>query len=56
MAATGRSCRSLLWSLAVVGLGIDQLSNYAIFKWLYNGGQGGEYVIVPGPSSFWPSL
>ena len=48
MAATGRSCRTLLWSLAVVGLGIDQLSKYAIFKWLYHDGQGGEYVIVPG--------
>ncbi len=48
MAATGRSCRTLLWTLAVAGLGIDQLSKYAIFKWLYNDGQGGEYVIVPG--------
>src|SRR5882724_4020894 len=46
--STGRSFRSLLWALAVVGFGLDQLSKYTIFKWLYNDGQGGEYVIVPG--------
>jgi signal peptidase II len=48
MTATVRSSRRLLWTLAIAGLGLDQLSKYAIFKWLYHDGQGGEYVIVPG--------
>ncbi|CAN5172353.1 hypothetical protein BH10PLA2_BH10PLA2_13220 [soil metagenome] len=48
MTATVRSWRGLLWTLAIAGLGLDQISKYAIFKWLYNDGQGGEYVVVPG--------
>lgn len=48
MATKERSYRGLLWSLAIIGLSLDQIGKYTIFRWLYNGGQGGEYVIVPG--------
>jgi signal peptidase II len=43
-----RSFRGLLGTLAVVGLGVDQLTKYGIFRWLYNDGQGGDYVLIPG--------
>jgi lipoprotein signal peptidase len=43
-----RSYRWLLISLAVLGLAADQAGKYGVFRWLYNDGQGGSYVIVPG--------
>ena len=43
-----RSYRGLLWALVLVGLIADQATKYGIFAWLYNGGQGNEYVVIPG--------
>jgi signal peptidase II len=43
-----RSYRGLLWGLALIGLVLDQSSKYLIFRWLYNGGQGGDFQIIPG--------
>ncbi len=43
-----RSYRRLLWTLALVGLLLDQSSKYLVFQWLYNDGRGGEYALVPG--------
>jgi lipoprotein signal peptidase len=44
----GRSYRGLLWSLVAIGLTLDQASKYLVFRWLYNGGEGGQWEIVPG--------
>src|SRR5437762_159820 len=43
-----RSYRWLLWTLVLVGASLDQGSKYGVFRWLYNDGAGGEYVLVPG--------
>jgi lipoprotein signal peptidase len=43
-----RSYRGLLWTLALVGTTLDQVTKYGVFKWLYYDGEGGPYVIVPG--------
>lgn len=43
-----RSYRWLLWLLVLVGFGLDQCGKYTVFRWLYNEGRGGEYVLVPG--------
>jgi lipoprotein signal peptidase len=48
-----RSYRWLLITLAVVGLGADQVSKYGVFRWLYDGGNfhdnaGNSYSVVPG--------
>jgi signal peptidase II len=57
MKSMERSYRSLLWSLALVGTLLDQISKYSVFKWLYaealaHGGEGervqGERDLVPG--------
>jgi lipoprotein signal peptidase len=40
--------RTLLWSLAFLGLLLDQTTKYAVFHWQYNNGQGGQYTVVPG--------
>lgn len=45
---TGRSYRSLLWFLAAFGLTLDQLSKYAVFRWLSRDGYGGQFDIIPG--------
>ena len=42
-----RSYRGLLWTLAVLGTTLDQVSKYGVFRWLYHDGEGGQYVIVP---------
>jgi lipoprotein signal peptidase len=38
-----RSYRWLFWALAVAGTALDQFSKYGVFRWLYNGGQGGRW-------------
>lgn len=43
-----RCYRILLWSLALFALTADQVSKYSVFRWLYNGGTGGSYTVVPG--------
>jgi lipoprotein signal peptidase len=43
-----RSYRGLLWSLVFLGTTLDQVSKYGVFKWLYNDGEGGHQVIIPG--------
>ncbi len=45
---TERSYRGLLWGLVAFGLALDQASKYGVFHWLYNDGQGGEFILVPG--------
>jgi lipoprotein signal peptidase len=42
------SYRMLLWTLVLFGTTVDQVTKYTVFRWLYRGGEGGEYVIVPG--------
>ncbi len=32
-------------ALAVVGLVLDQVTKYGVFRWLYNGGDGGQYGV-----------
>jgi signal peptidase II len=48
MNQTERSFRCLLWTLALVGLSVDQASKYGVFRWLYNNGEGDRVQIVPG--------
>ncbi len=43
-----RSYRGLLWSLALVGLTLDQITKYGVFRWLYNDGQGDQLEVIPG--------
>src|SRR5262249_8508885 len=43
-----RSYRGLFLALVLLGTSLDQASKYGVFRWLYNEGQGGEYVLVPG--------
>src|SRR5437762_3479036 len=48
-----RSYRGLLWGLALLGLVLDQVTKYGVFKWLYADAvqqhRGyGEYEVVPG--------
>jgi signal peptidase II len=43
-----RSYRALLWGLALIALCADQASKYSVFRWLYNGGAGGTYDVIPG--------
>jgi lipoprotein signal peptidase len=50
---TQRSYRGLLWSLAVLGLLLDQGSKYGVFRWLYTphnegGYYEGRYELVSG--------
>lgn len=47
-----RSYRWLFWTMAFLGLFIDQGSKYWAFTALYNEGRGGEYVIVENTFSF----
>jgi signal peptidase II len=49
-----RSYRGLLWSLALLGTGLDQLTKYGVFKWLYmdEDHYHGEHQIVPGAFKF----
>jgi lipoprotein signal peptidase len=42
-----RSYRGLLWSLVLLGITLDQVSKYGVFRWLYNNGDGGQQVIIP---------
>jgi lipoprotein signal peptidase len=43
-----RSFRWLLWALVLFGTSLDQVTKYAVFRWLYNGGQVKDYVVVDG--------
>jgi lipoprotein signal peptidase len=43
-----RSYRGLLWTLVLLGTTLDQVGKYGVFLWLYNDGEGGQQVIVPG--------
>src|SRR5690242_5909865 len=43
-----RSYRGLMWSLVILGTTLDQVSKYGVFKWLYNDGEGGHQVLIPG--------
>ncbi|HYT94598.1 MAG TPA: signal peptidase II [Gemmataceae bacterium] len=45
-----RSYRWLFWSLALIGLTLDQTSKYGVFAWLYNNGQGDTRALIPGPA------
>jgi lipoprotein signal peptidase len=45
---TQRTYRWLFWSLALIGLALDQTSKYGVFHWLYNEGRGGKQEVVPG--------
>lgn len=45
---TERTYRGLFWTLALLGLLLDQGSKYGVFAWLYHDGQGGRYEVVPG--------
>jgi signal peptidase II len=42
-----RSYRGLLWTLALLGTMLDQVSKYGVFKWLYHDGEGGWYDLIP---------
>jgi lipoprotein signal peptidase len=44
--------RLLFWTLALLGLALDQSSKYLVFWWLYNDGRGAAHEIVPGFSGF----
>lgn len=45
--SSGGSYRWVFWILAVIGLAADQASKYLLFASLYNGGLGGQIVIIP---------
>jgi signal peptidase II len=45
---TQRSYRGLLWSLAVIGLLLDQGAKYGIFRWLYTPAFEGRCEVMPG--------
>jgi lipoprotein signal peptidase len=38
-----RSYRWLFWALAIGGTVLDQVSKYAVFRWLYNGNQSASW-------------
>jgi lipoprotein signal peptidase len=46
-----RTYRWLFWVLAVGGTVLDQVSKYTVFRWLYNGGEGGWWPA--GRQVFW---
>jgi signal peptidase II len=48
MTTAARSYRWLFWTLAVLGLAIDQTSKYGMFRELYNDGNGGQLVLFKG--------
>lgn len=41
-----RSYRWLFWTMALIGLTVDQTSKYGMFAHLYNGGRGGRIVLI----------
>jgi lipoprotein signal peptidase len=45
---TERTYRGLFWGLVLGGLTLDQASKYGVFKALYNPGEDGEWVLIPG--------
>jgi lipoprotein signal peptidase len=45
---TQRHYRGLLWTLAVLGLLLDQGAKYGLFRWLYSPSLEGRYEVVPG--------
>lgn len=45
---TERTYRGLFWSLALVGLLLDQGTKYGVFAWLANGGPEGSRQVIPG--------
>jgi len=46
------SYRLLFWTLALLGLSIDQSSKYLVFRWLYNDGHGDTHEVFSGFSGF----
>ena len=48
MTTAARSYRWLFWTLAVVGLALDQSSKYGLFRELDNDGTGGSIPVIPG--------
>jgi hypothetical protein len=47
-----RSFRVLFWALALIGTTLDQVTKYAVFRWLYSSGEGTKtYEVWPGSSS-----
>jgi lipoprotein signal peptidase len=47
-----RSYRWLFWTLAVLGLCLDQGSKYGIFAWMYNDGKDNVAPVIPGVFQF----
>ncbi len=45
---TSKSYRGLLWSLAVGGFVLDQVSKYGMFRWLYHPSHEGRREVVDG--------
>lgn len=43
-----RSYRGWLAGLALIGVTLDQVSKYGVFRWLYHGGWGEHYEVWPG--------
>jgi lipoprotein signal peptidase len=43
-----RSYRFLFWSLVLIGATVDQVSKYVVFRKLYNEGETGQLIIIPG--------
>jgi lipoprotein signal peptidase len=43
-----RSYRGLFWGLALGGFALDQAGKYGVFRLLYNHGETGERVLIPG--------
>ena len=41
-----RNYRALLWTLALLGLGLDQASKYGVFAWL-KGVESHAYAVFP---------
>jgi signal peptidase II len=46
MTKAARSYRWLFWTLAVVGVAVDQASKYGLFRELSNDGSGGRIVVI----------
>ncbi|HXG10376.1 MAG TPA: signal peptidase II [Gemmataceae bacterium] len=45
---TERSYRGLFWTLALLGLLLDQGTKYGVFAWLYDGSPEGKRSVIPG--------
>lgn len=47
-----RSFRTLFWALALVGTTLDQVTKYAVFRWLYSSEGTKTYEVWPGVFQF----